>query len=174
MKRLLILLFILFPFTMLAQERPVLDWNFFRNDRPANAPHQALTWYNLSYRYKPLRFEGDQVYLQFEVSLKMDSVRSYFDVNRKRLPDYELLKHEQGHADIGFLYALKLKEAFEKATFSRKDYQQAVRKIFDEVYGQMNAENIRYDSETDHSKNKNGQRNWDQYLKDEIVIRTIK
>ncbi|MDQ7948136.1 MAG: DUF922 domain-containing protein [Pedobacter sp.] len=158
-----LILLSIFPFFAAAQERPILDWNFFKNDRPANAEHQAYTWAIVSYRYQPTQLKGDKMEVQFEVKLKMDTARSYFQAD-KRAAGSKLLKHEQGHADISCIYARKLKEKFTSATYSANHYQKEIKAIFDEVFAEMNAEQLRYDAETNHSMNASAQQKWDSYF----------
>lgn len=161
---LLLSLFIVSPFLVLSQERAILDWTFFKNDRPPNAEHQAFSWCNLAYRYKPIKVDGEKIEIQFTVTFKMDTTKSYFEANRRKSNDLRLLNHEQGHADIGFLYAIKLKEAFSKTSFLRKDYQEEIKKIWTIIFAEMNAEQLKYDAETNHSKNFEEQKKWDLYL----------
>jgi hypothetical protein len=167
----LLILLIIAPFFVFSQERPVLDWAFFKNDRPPNAEHQAYTWSNLMYSYRPTKMEGEKIEFQFDVSLKMDTAKSYFDINRRMMRDTKLLKHEQGHADIAFIYYIKLKQAFAKSTYSKTNYKAEIRSIFDNIFAQMRAEQTKYDDETNHSKEAEAQRKWDLYLENAVLQR---
>ena len=151
-----------------AQKHEILDWDFFKNDRPINAEHQAFTWSKLSYRYKVLKFEGEIAKISFEVFSKVDTANSYFEKARRLQNDTLLLKHEQGHADIVFIYALKLKEAFNKIIFSKQNFKEEVTGIFNGIFLEMRLEQLKYDAESDHSKNKEGQRKWNGYFKEII------
>ena len=161
---LLFVLLILSPFFVQAQKRAVLDWAFFKNDRPTNAEHQAFTWSNLSYRYIPVKANGEKMEIQFTVNFKMDTVKSYFEANKRISNDLRLLNHEQGHADIGFIYAMKLKDTFEKTAFLRKDYQAEIQNIWTRIFSEMTAAQLNYDAGTNHSKNLEEQKKWDQYF----------
>lgn len=149
------------PLFVIAQQREVLDWNFFKNDRPANGEWQAFTWYNLNYRYRVLGFDGGGVKLTFDVISKMDTTKSYFERARREKNDVYLLKHEQGHADIAFIYAIQLSEIYRQTSFSRANYRTEVKQIFDRVFTDMRAEQARYDEEVDHGKNRKEQARWD-------------
>ena len=165
----LVVLMIIFPFFMKAQQREVLDWEFFKNDRPANAKWQAFTWYNIFYRYRVLSFEGERAKLSFDVTSKMDTAKSYFETARRLKNDTSLLKHEQGHADIAFIYAVKLKDTYANTTFLKANYKEHVKEIFDRIFAQMMAEQEKYDTEVDHSKNKEQQRRWNSYFEKTIA-----
>lgn len=167
---LMFLFFALTPFFLLAQERPILDWNFFKNDKPANAEHQAFTWSNISYQFKSAKPNGENIDFVFNVTLKADTAKSYFQKSKRLANDTALLKHEQGHVDISFIYTIKLKEIFTKSTFSIKNYKTEIKNIFDRVLEEMRAEQIKYDAETNHSKNLQQQKKWDLFLEKAVLI----
>jgi predicted secreted Zn-dependent protease len=164
----LVILLIIAPFFAMAQERQILDWAFFKNDRPANAEHQAFTWSNISYQYKYLKTDGEKIEFQFNVTLKMDTAKSYFEKNKRLMNDTRLLQHEQGHADIAFIYALKLKEIFAKTSFSTKNYQNEIKNVFAKILEDMRADQLKYDAESEHSKNQEGQKKWDLYFENAV------
>jgi hypothetical protein len=157
-------LLVLSPFFVHSQKRAVLDWAFFKNDKPANAEHQAFTCCNLAYRYNTIKSIGEKMEIQFTVTFKMDTSKSYFETNKRILNDVRLLNHEQGHADIGFIYAIKLKDTFEKTSFLRKDYQAEIKNIWTRIFAEMTAAQLKYDAGTNHSKNLEEQKKWDQYF----------
>lgn len=166
----LLVFFALIPFVGFSQERPVLDWAFFKNDRPNNGAHEAFTWCNIAYRYKPVKVVGENIEIEFTVTLTMDTARSYFDDRKKRLNDIRLLKHEQGHADIAFIYTKKLKDTFLKTTFLKQTYVKEIKNIWETIFAEMNAEQIKYDLETDHSKSLGAQKIWDVYFDKALQI----
>lgn len=166
-KALFFLIIIICPCFSQAQQREVLDWNFFKYDRPEGARYQAFTWGNLSYRFKTISVPGENIKIEFTVVSKMDTAKSYFD--RKQFNNVRLLKHEQGHADIIFIYAIKLKEAFAKTSFSNSDYRREIKEIWNRLYAEMNNVQLKYDDETDHSKNLDGQKKWDAYFSETIA-----
>ncbi|RZL34618.1 MAG: DUF922 domain-containing protein [Pedobacter sp.] len=167
---LLLYLLIAFPCLIIAQERAILDWSFFKNDRPADVKYQAYTWSNVGYRYKPLKSDGDKMEIQFTVTFKMDIAKSYCEVSQIKANNLKLLKHEQGHADIGFIYAMKLKKLFESTSFSKVNYQQEIKNIWTNVFSEMTNEQARYDIETNHLHNVKVQKQWDLYFEEATRI----
>ena len=170
----LLFLWLIFPYEGFAQKpltkRVVLDWKFFKNDRPHASRYMAYTWYNLTYKYTaiPTDTTNEKINVRFEVSLAMDTTKSYFQFSR-RANGQKKLKHEQGHADIGVLYAEKLKKAFAEKEFLKRNYRETITMIFHEVWAAMQNENNRYDDETDHGNNSRTQRMWDLYFDSKFV-----
>lgn len=78
------------------------------------------------------------------------------------------MKHEQGHADIVYIYAVKLKQIFEQTSFYKSNYKTETDGIFKVVFAKKRAEQARYDLETNHSKNRVEQKKWNDYFEDTI------
>lgn len=148
-----------------AQVHEILDWDFFSNGRPRGADSQAFTWSTLSYRYRILDGEANSSVIKFEVNSKADPDKSYFEKARRLANDIQLLKHEQGHADIVYIAALRLKQELEQTSFLVETVEEASGKIFDRVLFAMQNEQKKYDLETNHSNNLAGQKRWDLYFK---------
>ena len=155
-------------FLLHAQKRAVLDWQFFKNDRPANGQWQAFTYYNLLYNYKLLGFEEGKAKLSFVITNQMDTSRSYFEASRRLKNDLYLLKHEQGHADIVYIYAIKLRDEYAQTTFSKANYRSEIIKIFKIIFAAMRAEQARYDDEVAHGKNVEEQQRWNKYFQQTV------
>lgn len=151
-----------------AQERPILDWNFFKNDRPTDGKYQAFTWTILSYKYNFVKSNQEQMNIRFVVSSKADTAQSYFESARRLKNDTLLLKHEQGHADIVYIYAVRLKEIFRQTPFYKRNYKTEIDGIFKVLFANMRAEQARYDLETNHSKNRVEQKKWNEYFEETI------
>lgn len=85
----LFFLWLLFPYEGFAQKplakRVVLDWKFFKNDRPHTSRYMAYTWYHLTYKYTvvPTDTTNEKINLRFEVTLAMDTAKSYFQFSRR-------------------------------------------------------------------------------------------
>jgi hypothetical protein len=171
----LLFLWLLFPAESFAQKKPlakrvILDWKFFKNDRPHTSRYTAYTSYRLTYKYSilPTDSTDEKMSLRFEVSLLLDTAKSYFQFSR-RADGQKILKHEQGHADIGVLHAEKLKQAFAEKTFFKRNYRETISMVFYEVWAAMQTENKRYDEETEGSNNSQAQRMWDLYFDSKFV-----
>jgi len=168
MKYFILLVSTLFIFNITCAQRTVmpihLTWGAFKNNKPKNSKFDAKTWYHINYTFKVKAFDHDNVKIDFNVTLVLDTLESYFDVSKMYI-NLKLLNHEQGHADIGFIYAKKLQDTFQKNVFFKKDYVTSIKKIFDSIYNQMIIEHQKYDEESEHSLNDNGQKRWDDYFR---------
>jgi predicted secreted Zn-dependent protease len=80
----------------------------------------------------------------------------------------ELLKHEQGHFDIGRLCQLELIAQLEKAVVLPADISTSVGRIFSTTMDKYQKMGLRYDAETAHSINKVAQVEWDSLLAAEL------
>jgi hypothetical protein len=170
----LLFLWLLFPAEGFAQKplikRVVVDWKFFKNDRPHTSRYTAYIQYRLTYKYiiLPTDSTEEKMNLRFEVSLVMDTAKSYFQFSR-RADGQKLLKHEQGHADIGVLYKEKLKQAFAEKVFLKKNYRETITMVYYDVWAAMQNENNKYDEETERGNNSRAQRMWDLYFDSKFV-----
>jgi hypothetical protein len=164
----LYLVFVFFSsFSLKAQQklkRIQLNWDFFKLDQPTNAKHPAFTSYHFNLKTKLDKVVGNTLQLKFDVVFKLDTAKSYMELDRKH-QDTDLLNHEQGHADIGILYARKLDLALRKAVFFQAGYNEKINRIFNEVNGFMLKASSKYDLETKYGTDKIEQNKWDAYFK---------
>lgn len=81
-----------------------------------------------------------------------------------------LLKHEQLHFDICELYRRKFsKLVSEVGRFNFDTVIEELNEIFNHVFDEMEAEQDRYDSETDHSRVKAAQKVWNESIKERLL-----
>lgn len=83
--------------------------------------------------------------------------------------DY-ILAHEQGHFDIAEIFARKLNMKMGEYKFNKNNFKNDLRKIYESITSEKEEMQNNYDLETNHSINKNKQREWlkkiDQLLND--------
>jgi hypothetical protein len=75
------------------------------------------------------------------------------------------LTHEQGHFDIAELFARKLRKAFAEYKFNYSTIGKDIDKLFLINKQERNKMDILYDKETDFSRNKQQQLQWNNKLK---------
>lgn len=80
---------------------------------------------------------------------------------------YHLL-HEQHHFDITRLGAEEFVKEIANTSFSRENYQKVLVAIFDKVYNQSVELQRAYDTETNHSINREAQFRWNEKIEGEI------
>lgn len=169
MKSLPLTVFLLFTiyFTSYSQDnqikRIVLTWDFFKNDKPAFAKHDALTTFNLTNNYKAVKIAGDKLIFNFNVRITLDTLRSYINTEGK-LQNLHILQHEQGHVDLAFIYARRLLKVLNGTTYTKLNYAAKIHKIYEDFNNQMDLENQKYDIETNHGKDNIKQDQWNLFF----------
>ena len=144
-----------------AGNRP-LNWSDFSGKADKGSPYFAFTFYKIGYRFTNVSFKGDTAILQgLEVNLDFDHNKSWSKAD-KQSP--ELLKHEQGHFDIGRLTVAEIMNTINSTVFLKNDFQPKMRAIVTAITKKYNDIGIRYDTETNHSVNKEQQEKWNAWL----------
>ena len=100
-----------------------------------------------------------------EVNFKIDT---YFYPNKSwyqpDLCDKVILSHEQLHFDISELYARKLRERLDAATFTPKNVKSKVRAIYRKINEELSEYQNRYDAETNFSRDREQQTIWNEKI----------
>lgn len=139
-----------------------LTWDDFRGTPQYNSPHYAMTHWQMSYSMDGIRTYGDSIHVgKLQVILEMETNKSW--VKKDKGTD-ELLKHEQGHFDIGVLCMREFISLFNKATFRKNDFDSQMKKIFYDTMNKYHDLGEQYDKETKHSNNKEAQQYWNEFF----------
>jgi len=138
-----------------------LTWKDFQG-KPNRATHfHALTDSGIGYSSK------------FENNVYSCEVRCYFDKKgswyKKDKASDHLLQHEQLHFDLAELYTRKIRKAFATTTVSLRSNSNKLGKIYTKITKEHKKRQMKYDSETDHSKNKEAQARWVKTVAKEIA-----
>ena len=162
--------FLLISFTSEAQNISVngklyagqLTWQDFTGKPDASSPFNANTGYKFRTRLKNISFKADTAVLNdFEIDLELDAKLTW--VKKGKETDY-LLKHEQGHFDIGILQTREILKRVAESSFTKNNFQSGLNKIIIKVAEKYRKMGIDYDKETDHSVNTTAQQKWDIFL----------
>jgi len=146
-----------------------VTWNLFKAKKPATAKHPAFTSYKFNLKTKLVKVDGNTLKLNFDVIFKLDSSKSYMDADRLGV-DVALLNHEQGHADIGVIYARKLSKELAKAVFYQNGYNAKITSIFNQVNELMLKANANYDEQTQHGTDKTEQLRWKKIIEKLLLV----
>ena len=176
MKSLLLLLFPLFT-TLNARSQEItisgsktnrpLEWSDFKGEPDRTSPYFANTRWNIGYTMPSIKVTADSVPLTgFVVKLELDSKRSWVK-SGKETPG--LLKHEQGHFDIGRLCQLELVSTLNKTYVVPAQLSTKVGGIFHAVMDKYHNMGLQYDKETDHNLNAEAQEKWNRFLASELA-----
>ncbi len=134
------------------EENKKLQWNDFESDSFPGVNISALSaiWLRLEYQVKD---KMDWFMVQCIFSKK-------HSVSRKNRTDY-VLSHEQGHFDIGEIYARNIRESITQLSKSvNKTNYRKLDSIYNYWGEKMKAEQIRYDKETDYAIDTLRQSEW--------------
>ncbi|MBC2840162.1 DUF922 domain-containing protein [Robiginitalea sp. SC105] len=134
-----------------------LAWSDFRAEPPQSRRVAATTASGISYNYKALGSQGGYS-LDFEVSTFFYPDKSWY---HPELCDQVVLSHEQLHFDISELFARKFRGRLRGGIFT-ENVKAEVRRIFTEVNRELSDFQNRYDAETDYSRNRAAQQQWNE------------
>ncbi len=139
-----------------------LTWKDFSGKADATSSFKATTTYKFQTRLNNLKFKKDTADLSgYEIDLELDGPKSW--VKKGKETDY-LLKHEQGHFDIGILLAREILREVNTPRFTKFNFQNGLNKIINTVSEKYRKMGVEYDKETDHSKNSTAQEKWNDLI----------
>ena len=127
-----------------------LTWADYKAKPDPNSDAAATTTTVLAVQYN---FTNNQ--FGYEIQSLFSRTRSW----GLHKTDY-ILSHEQGHFDIAEVFARKLHKKLSEYKFNKKTYEKDLRKIYEEVTGEKEEMQNKYDRETRHSINKERQAEW--------------
>lgn len=158
------------PVTLLNKEIPqekILDfpkitWDDFKGQSLPDSWYLAQIYWYISYEFlvKP----SPNFRVEVCAKCEMNKNRSW---SKTREYD-ELLEHEQGHYNIGFLCALAFEKRVKRTKFSKEDYKEEIKTIFNETMKEYCKMERLYDEETYHMLNEDMQKKWNEDLKNEL------
>jgi len=144
----------------------MLTWNDFKGMPDNSSPFFAFTAWNTKYKFSSVRFEGEKAILNgFEMTLEFDAKNSW---KKKGKETDALLKHEQGHFDVGLLYLQEVLSTVASTSFSRTGFKEEIQKLIKGIHKKYVDMGDQYDKETDHSKEKDEQEKWNVFFGERV------
>jgi hypothetical protein len=140
-----------------------LKWEDYKGQVDETSKFYAATLASIKYRYGYNK-TGTVHNFKFQVNSYFTKSRSWSKKEHQSAP---LLKHEQLHFDLTELYARKLKEELERTSYT-DDFKERITQIFNSKKTELSNIQQRYDDETDHSRNKEKQMEWQAYIDGEL------
>lgn len=147
-------------------------WQPIPSEKLAWSEHRTLTWDD--FRGKPPKstsFEAQShcemdASLDFEYDVVRYEVRCYFRPNEAwtKTNDSYILHHEQLHFDLTEVYARKLRKAFSETPVTMANVGATFRNLVKKYNRALEAEQDRYDRETDHSIDQEAQAEWNELI----------
>jgi hypothetical protein len=139
----------------------LLTWADFTG-QPGKSGYDANTYWKINYSVSGITFKGDTAIIEgLSVKLELDKDQSWIKPGKESL---DLLKHEQGHFDLGIICQNELIETFKKTVLLKTNYQQKLKDIFSDIMTKYIMIGMKYDKETDHYKNRDNQKKWDDFF----------
>lgn len=132
-----------------------LTWADFKGKVPTGEPSAATTASGISYTYSA-NLLHHEVHLDFEVNAYFYPNESWY---KPELCNENTLAHEQLHFDITEVFARKMREKLRRTSFS-DDIKAEVRKIYSDILRGLQQYQERYDWETNFSRNREKQLEW--------------
>ncbi len=140
----------------------LLTWSDFSGKPDKNSPYQANTYWGLNYSFKGVDFIGDTIKLKgFSATLTFNEKKSWV---KEGSQTNSLLKHEQGHFDIGLICQKEFISSINNTIFFKAGLNEKVQSIFTGIMKKYHAMQLKYDEETDHSKNRQNQEKWNEVI----------
>ena len=158
-------------FKTITEEKPVqLKWeNHFKGIPNNSSPFYAETRSTFNYQYT-VTLKNGEFELQFKFFGGVDSLYSW--VKKDKITDpkisKQLLNHEQGHANIGFLFLKEGEIKISSQNYTAKNYKSLIEKTYKEVSTFYEDLQKRYDEETQHGRNLLAQKKWDDEVANEL------
>lgn len=143
------------------KNRP-LTWDDFKALPDQNSYYDANTFWNITYNIHGISFKGDIAKInRFSVILKLDEKFCWAKPGKQT---NILLKHEQGHFDLGLICQREIFTELNNTVFLKADFQKKLPAIFSSILEKYRLLGIKYDEETDHSNNQAAQDRWNIYF----------
>lgn len=144
-----------------------LTWNDFKGRPDPNSSHDALTHWEINYSLQDIHYKGDTVKIgSFSVKLELNTNKSWTKPEKQTA---RLLKHEQGHFDIGLICQRTMLKLLNNTVFVKTGFQEKIQSIFSATLQQYQALSNTYDVETNHSINQEAQDKWNNFFAQELA-----
>ena len=142
-------------------------WSDFVGAPDAASPYHALTKWSLRYQTGTVQLSGQQVDMpNFGITLEFDPAASWV---KKGKETTELLRHEQGHFDLGLLCMAELLKEVKALKLTPDNFKPSLQGLFQTTLARYHELGLRYDKETDHGIKKDEQARWNTYLAEHLA-----
>ena len=139
-----------------------LAWSDFTGKVDKSSSFNAFTAYKFNTKTESVKFVGDSAkIIGFQVFLELDQKNSW--AKKDKVTD-DLLIHEQGHFNLGILSVREIMAKFKEAKFTKSNYNTLLQNIVNDVSKKYNELGIKYDAETNHSKDAEQQKKWNTFF----------
>ncbi len=143
-----------------------LVWDNFKGQPDATSPFKANTNTGISYGWG-LKNTNGVIEITYEISSNFYPDLSWVAAGSK---NERLLKHEQLHFDISELHARKLRKKLSELDVAQlgKNPKEKLNAIYEVIDRERNVMQLRFDKESNHSINIEGEERWQKFVKQEL------
>lgn len=127
-----------------------LHWEDFKGKPDPGSENVALTSTHIRFQYTI-----EEKSFRYNVSCQFNKIQSW-----ARIRSEPILAHEQAHFDLAELYSRKLRQAVSNYKFREGFAEQDLDALYDSIMKEHHIVQQTYDSDTDHSRNKEQQTQW--------------
>ncbi len=140
-----------------------LKWSDFKAPYRAGVSYVASTSSGISFSYSYSERDGE-IDLNITVHSNFYPEKSW--VNPEEASEY-ILAHEQAHFDISEIHARMLRKKISETTFSKK-VKMELTNLYNSVNEDRETMQRLFDKESDHSKNKEKELEWETFIKQQL------
>ena len=163
-----IFFFLLFPQSdsekILWNENQKLTWEDFRGKPIPSASFVASTNTGINFQYS-YALKNDEVTVEYSVVSFFYPDKSWFQEGKV---NQHILNHEQAHFDISELHARILRKNLAGQKFSKK-VKSEIDAIYRQVEQKRRAMQVKFDAETDHSRNVEKEIIWEKQIATQLA-----
>ncbi len=151
------------PEKMSWQENRKLTWADFQGTPGGNDDFVASTNSGISFSYA-IKRQGESVELNYTVLSNFYPKDSWY---RPEVASAYILAHEQNHFDISELHARKLRKLLTEIPVN-ENVKLLVDNLYGEIEQQRRSMQSSFDSDSDHSKNKEAEYRWRAFVAEQL------
>jgi len=140
-----------------------LKWSDFQAPTRPSVSYVASTSSGISFSYSYSEKNGE---IDLSITIHSNFYPKKSWVNPKKASDY-ILAHEQAHFDISEIHARMLRKQISETTFS-KNIKNELTSLYNKVDKKRAAMQHLFDEESDHSKIKEKELEWETYIKQQL------
>jgi len=141
-----------------------LSWDDFKGRPNFNKPFSAESALSFTYHTNHSSSGNNNDNVNIKVSYEFDKYKAWVKPGGE--DDEGLLRHEQGHYNIGFLYTKELVNRIKKINLSIDNYEAEIKLMYNKVWSEYKEIDKRYENETNHSLNRSMQDKWNKVIEE--------
>ena len=143
-----------------------LTWDDFKAKSTDTKGYAAYTFTMITLNYD-VKSSGQTFTPTFTVKCAFQRSKSWVNRKDQKSQTPEILAHEQLHFTIAEITARKLRRNLKVQQYT-KNYKNEIKEIYNKTLDEGEKMQERYDKETNHSINKEAQKNWSYLIQSDL------